>query len=394
MPTYPPVGTVAAVVPDSSCEIHISRDAEHPDWDAFLKRTPGGHHAQTSLWAQLKAQLGWEVARVIAIREGHIVAGAQMLIRPLALVGAVGYVPKGPVCAEEDPELAGLILHELHRVARTCHVHYLAVQPPNNGHALVSRLLGWGSPPSAIPVGQPTATLLLDLAKDLDGILADMHASTRYNIRLGLRRGVVVRQGRERDLPTFWRLLEATGRRQGFAPEHETYLSQMYRLLAPRGWLRLFIAEYQGEAVSAALLIAFGDTVFYKRGAWSGRHGKHHPNEVLQWELIQWAKAQGYRTYDFEGIEPACARAVLRGETIPESLSRTVTSFKLGFGGRVALFPGVYDYVYNPLLRWVYHAACSGLEHSVVIQWILDHLRTNAKGGREPARRVGRSIPI
>lgn len=41
MPTDTPLGTVAAVVPDSSCQIHISRDVEHPDWDAFLMRTPG-----------------------------------------------------------------------------------------------------------------------------------------------------------------------------------------------------------------------------------------------------------------------------------------------------------------------------------------------------------------
>ncbi len=40
----------------------------------------------------------------------------------------------------------------------------------------------------------------------------------------------------------------------------------------------------------------------------------------------------------------------------PDSLKQTPTFFKLGFGGRVALFPEAYDYVYNPLLRWTYAA--------------------------------------
>lgn len=378
MPTYTSLDAATAAVSGPACQVHIFRDAEHPDWDAFLAHTPGGHHAQTSLWAQVKARLGWEAARVIVTQKGRIVAGAQMLIRPLPLVGAVGYVPRGPVCAGEAPELVEVVLRELHRLARSCHVRYLAVQPPNDGHAFVRRLPGWGFRPSATEAAQPTATVLLDLTKDLDVLLADMHARTRYNIGLGLRRGVVVRQGAEGDLPAFCRLLAATGQRQGFAPEPEAYISGMYRILAPRGWIRLFIAEYRGEPVSAALAICFGDTVFYKRGAWSGLHGKHRPNEVMQWELVRWAKAQGYRAYDFEGIEPACARAVLRGEPIPEPLNGTVTSFKLGFGGRVALFPGVYDYVYNPFLRWTHHAMCR-VEHSTVARRMLNRIRTNTR---------------
>lgn len=356
MSIHLPIDTAAGAVRDSAFQVHVSREAEQSDWDAFLASAPGGHHAQTSLWAQAKTRLGWKVARVIASHRGRIAAGAQVLIRSLPLVGAVGYVAKGPVGAEECPELAGLVLREVHRLAQSWRMRYLAVQPHSRGHALARQLPGWGFWPQATVAAQPTATILLDLADDLDTILAGMHASTRYNIRLGLRRGIAVRHGTERDLPTFCRLLEATGQRQGFAPEPEAYIRELYRLLAPRGWLELLVAEYQGEPVSAALLIAFGDTVFYKRGAWSGRCGKHRPNEVMQWEAIRWAKAQGYRYYDFEGIDPAAAQALLRGEA-PDLAAQTVTSFKLGFGGRVALFPEVYAYVYNPILRWACRAA-------------------------------------
>ena len=50
-----------------------------------------------------------------------------------------------------------------------------------------------------------------------------MNHHARYNIGLGLRHGVIVKEGTERELPTFCRLLEATGRRQGFLPEREAY---------------------------------------------------------------------------------------------------------------------------------------------------------------------------
>ena len=37
-----------------------------------------------------------------------------------------------------------------------------------------------------------------------------------------------------------------------------------------------------------------------------------------------------------------------------EDCWETVALFKLGFGGRIVLSPGAYDYLANPLLRWGY----------------------------------------
>jgi hypothetical protein len=39
-----------------------------------------------------------------------------------------------------------------------------------------------------------------------------------------------------------------------------------------------------------------------------------------------------------------------------DSLKQTWTSYKLGCGGDVVVFPRAYDYVYNPLVRPVYRA--------------------------------------
>jgi len=353
----------SAKTPAPAWQCHISWDAEHRDWDSFLERTPGGHHTQTSVWALAKARQGWKAARVIVAEGSRILGGAQMLIRSLPLVGAVGYVAKAPVSAPEcDGPLDDLVLGELHRLGRANGVRCLVLQPPNEGHALAGRLPSRGFRPIAIQAAPPTATALLDLSHDLETLLARMHSQTRYNARLGLRRGIVTRPGTAADVPTFCRLLAATAARQGFTPEPEAYVAELYRLMAARGWLTLFIAEYQGEPVSAALAVSFGDTVYYKRGAWSGREGRHRPNEAMQWEMIQWARREGYRYYDFEGIDPGVAGAVLRGEA-PDPAAHTVSSFKLGFGGEVRLFPGMYAYVYNPLLRRISEALAPAAPH-------------------------------
>src|SRR5437867_1763664 len=126
---------------------------------------------------------------------------------------------------------------------------------------------------------QPAHAVLIDLSRSLDELLAGMKGKTRYNLRLGQRKGITVREGTESDLDTFHRLLVATSQRQGFSIQSRSYFAEMWRIFAPPGHLKLFMAEYEGEAISAALTIPFGDTVTYKRGAWSGRQSNVHANE-------------------------------------------------------------------------------------------------------------------
>jgi lipid II:glycine glycyltransferase (peptidoglycan interpeptide bridge formation enzyme) len=359
---------------EAGYQVRVSHETEDPDWDAFLAQTPGGHHVQTTLWAQVKALLGWQAARVVVTQGAQIVAGAQLLLRPLPFVGAIGYVTKGPLLALEDPLLAKLVISKLHQVAKSYRSQYLVVQPPGNGQVLADQLSRWGFKPSSNEVA-PTATVVIDLTKNLDDILAQMKSETRHNIRRGQRKGVTVREGTGRDLPTFYRLYVASSQRQKFSPPPEEYFSEMWRLLDPHGYVKLFLTEYEGEAVSALWVAPFGDTVLIKRIGWSGCHGSLRPNELLYWTALQWAKSQGYRYYDLEGIDQRAARAIVHGEPCPDSLLQSPTRFKLGFGGQVTFFPGAYDYVYNPFLRWAYNMVFPKMASWPVVAQALNRLR-------------------
>jgi peptidoglycan pentaglycine glycine transferase (the first glycine) len=188
-----------------------------------------------------------------------------------------------------------------------------------------------------------------------------MKDKTRYNIRLAQRKGVTVREGSEQDLEICHQLLTATSQRQGFPLPTGEYFLRMWRLLHPRGHLRMFLAEYEGEVLSSMLAIPFGDTVTFKFGGWSGRHGNRHPNELMHWVAMQTVKAEGFRYYDFESFDSGLARAILDGEPLSEPQARTVATFKLGFGGEVRVYPGPYERVSNPVLRRVYNPLSSVL---------------------------------
>jgi peptidoglycan pentaglycine glycine transferase (the first glycine) len=332
----------------------ISYERDDPEWDAFVAGTAGGRVAQTATWGQIKAPLGWRAARVIVKQGESIVAGAQLLIRRLPICKSVTYVPRGPLMARDKADLAELVMDGLLTVAREFGAQYLAVRPPRGYEALASQLSDRGFQSSLIQIeAEPTATVIVDLTQELDEILGEARPSTRYNIRLAQRKGLVVREGTEEDLDTFYRLLTITGNRQGFSNNPKEYFFTVWRLLSPRNQIKLFLTEVDGEAVSAILAIPFGDTVTNWRSAWSGRHGHWRPNELVNWEVMAWGKAHGYHYYDFEGIDQKIALAVARGEILPDK-SQSLTTFKLGFGGEIVLYPGLFDYIPNPLMRWAY----------------------------------------
>ena len=360
---------------DCGLRVVVSYQQDDPAWDDFLAQTQGGHHAQSSLWSQVKELMGYRAVRVLVLRHGRVVAGAQMLVRRVAWLGNVAYVPKGPLVADDDPEVTRLLLREMQHVAKSDQMRIFIVQPPDHDRELARRMPGFGFPASPVAIG-PTATCVLDLTREVDDILATMKTRTRYNIRLASRKGIVVREGSENDLSEFYRTLVATGGRQQFSVYPEGYYRGMWRIFSQRDAIRLALAEYRGEVVSGQLAICFGDTVTNKMSAWSGRWAKCRPNELLQWSTIEWAKSLGFRRYDFDGIKTEAAEAVLRGESLPDRFKQTVTSFKLGFGSQPVLVPGAYDFVYSLPLRWAYRRIIAKIARSQRVRDTVYRLRT------------------
>ena len=374
--------------------VRVSGEPYDAQWDAFLNDSPSGHFTQTSMWARLKAVTGWKATRIVVTRNDRIIAGAQVLTRTMPFVGTIGYIPKGPIFDPDDSALYGPFMSELHRVAVQIRVRYINIQPPNNGDGFARTLPVRGFRPGKVQVA-PTATVLIDLRQNEDALLADMRRKTRRYIRLGLREGVVVREGAENDLPAFYGLLEATGRRQGFRPYPQTYFSELWRIFRKSGNIALFLSEYKNETVSAQLVIPFGDTVVCKSFGWSGLHGNLGPNHVLDWSVMLWAKERGYRYYDMEGIDPDVAMAILHGD---ESISHTEASgptfYKLGFGGRAALFPGPYERVYSPLFRFAYFNVYPTIQNRPIMKKILNRLLLSIRGSdRGPSTPSGQPQP-
>ncbi|TEU11844.1 MAG: peptidoglycan bridge formation glycyltransferase FemA/FemB family protein [Anaerolineales bacterium] len=347
-----------------SIRIRLSTDKEHFDseaWNSFVAASLTGHLLQSWQWGQLKAAFGWQAVCVGVEDGGCLVAGAQVLFRSLLSSFpclSIAYVPKGPIFDFGNQEISEALFSAIHRLARQKGAILLKIEPEmSHSPALVRQLQACGFRPSQQTI-QPRSTLHVDLQADPDEILARMKSKTRYNVRLAERKGVLVQGGTADDLPSFYRLIELTGRRDGFAVHSQEYYETAYRLFVPLGLARLFLATYGDRVIAGLMVFAFGQRAWYMYGASSDRERNRMPNHLLQWEAIRWAREQGCLTYDLWGIPDEVGKE-------PEKYERTVTDrqgglwgvyrFKQGFGGQVVRYVGAYDYVYRPALAWLYN---------------------------------------
>jgi lipid II:glycine glycyltransferase (peptidoglycan interpeptide bridge formation enzyme) len=198
---------------------------------------------------------------------------------------------------------------------------------------------------------------VFDLTQDLERLLERMHKSTRRGVRIGQRSGLSMREGCEADVAVFHSLLVHASQRISFDIHPLAFFQQLWQVGAPQGQVRLFFVELAGELLAAEVSLGIGDTLYGFKGAWSGTHEKLRPNDFLTWEILRWAKAHGYRRYDFVGIDstPDVAFKLATGE-LPREELRQMHNFKLGFGGDVIFSPIAYEYVPNPAARYLYNA--------------------------------------
>ena len=322
-------------------EIEVDDRPSHPEWDEWLDGAPGGHHLQSSGWGYVKAGTGWRATRFLLRRSGELVGGCQLLERDIGVVGRIGYVPRGPVIAPRDADLVDALLDALRDYARRHRVAVVKIQPPVDRADLPSLLESRGLVPSELHTA-PAASVVVGLAdRDEEAVFSGLRATTRRRVRQARKHGVTVRAGDADDLPVLQAVIEATARRQGFAPYPADYYRRLWTAFGTSGHARLLVAEHEGVTLAAVLLVAFGDTVLYKIGGLADVEGAPKgASELTHWTGITWAREAGYRYYDFEGIPIEIARAFREGKPVEP---KGVAFFKLGFGGEPVVYPGTSD---------------------------------------------------
>ncbi|NUP35483.1 MAG: peptidoglycan bridge formation glycyltransferase FemA/FemB family protein [Streptomyces sp.] len=336
---------------------------------AQLRQYPDASHLQIPEWGDVKPD--WQAESVGWFEGRTMVAAALVLYRPLpGTRRCLAYLPDGPAIDWHHPRLERLldplVAHVEQRGAFSLRIgpplvvrHWEAtgvaagIADPDarhlhdlpadglDGYALdvAERLgrLGWRrceeDEGSGFGLGQPRYGCHIPLAgrseDELRGALAPHWERSLRTSELG---GVRVGWGGAADLPEFHRLYTATAARDGFKSRPLDYFRRMWKALNAEDddRLRLYLAEYDGEVLSAALMINVGSRAWHSYAA-SGRRGRElRPSSALLWRMLCDARAAGATTYDLRSVTP-----VLKENRLLNRLR-----FKTGAGGRAVEYLG------------------------------------------------------
>jgi lipid II:glycine glycyltransferase (peptidoglycan interpeptide bridge formation enzyme) len=325
-----------------------------------VDRTPGTDVTQLSTWAGLRARVGFSPLYLLAYRGAELVGGAQILTRRVPVLGTVGYLPYGPLVAPDvaaADDVRRALVDALAVLGRR-RLQILFVQPPEDDHDTSSELLQHGFRPSSAGIA-PAGSIRIDLTADLAEIRSRFGKRLKSWTNRWESRGVTVRAGDERDVALLAELMATSAQHQGYTPLPLDYMTALYRELAATGHAVLFIGEVNGVPVAADLMTGCGDMV---RGRLSGfdRSGEAMRLSVpaaIRWELIKWAKAQGYRWFDFGGLRPETLDALLGGHDRSTDTLPTADQPKLTFGGTAFRYPPAVEMIRPAALRTAYDLA-------------------------------------
>lgn len=336
----------------------------------FLTEQKYSQFLQSWEWGEFQKKSGFEIRRFGVEEDGKLSAVATLIKKNPGLKKAYWYCPRGPVVnfqfsISDSQSIFEFLIQELAGQAKKEAIIFLRIEPLfkiQNSKFKIKPTLDV----------QPFKTLILNLEKSEEELLARMHQKTRYNIRLANKKGIEIKilshpssfkEGGNSDFEKWWEIMEETEKRDKFRLHNKKYYQKMLSACHPeqneefyknhqaefldsqprndkRFFIKLIVAKYQNKIIAGNIIAFFGGIATYIHGASSNEYRNLMAPYLLQWEAIKLAKRQGLKFYDFYGID--------------ENKWPGVTRFKKGFGGKDFSYPGTFDLVFNNLWYNVY----------------------------------------
>ncbi|MCK9302050.1 MAG: peptidoglycan bridge formation glycyltransferase FemA/FemB family protein [Bacteroidales bacterium] len=194
----------------------------------------------------------------------------------------------------------------------------------------------------------PANTIVLDLNKNQEEILARMKPKTRYNIKLSQKWGIEVKSVGIKGLDVWYNLYTETAIRNGLFLNNINYFRSVFtsKMECPDDEVnvQLLIAYYDKMPLAAMFLVMSAHRATYLYGASSSQYRNMMPTYALQWAAIKMAKCSNCNEYDMFGIAPC---------PDPSHPMYGLYKFKHGFGGEIYHQLGCWDY---PIDKYKYNA--------------------------------------
>ena len=145
---------------------------------------------------------------------------------------------------------------------------------------------------------EPLYTYRIDLTQGIDHVWEQFDRKLRVEIHKAQREGVTVRQGDRDDLEFIHDSLYSRYTKQGVsAVNYKNFLQDLYDQFYPEN-LKIFVAEYNGNRIGGTINLVFKNGMYLWVGIPKTNLVGISPNDLIQWEAIQWAQKNGLMYYE------------------------------------------------------------------------------------------------
>ena len=307
------------------------KPSKFTEWQEVVKKFPEANFLQSPAYGKMNELLGAKVVTHEFNKGGR----ALMIVRD-AKRGRYLEIPCGPLLDWGDKGVIKEAFASITEVAEQEKCVFVRVRPQlaaNRENLRILADLGLKKSPMHLAAEH---TVMIDLQRSEEELLAGMRRQTRYDVRRSAKMGITVdRSNSEEIFREFHQVQLKTARRQRFVPP------SLEVLLAERAAFgdntHIYVARTDGgEPIAYGLIIKDGLEGDYYEAASTDLNRKLPGAHALLWQAMRDLKAEGYERFNLWGIAPA-------GQ--PEHRYAGVTTFKTGFGGEVVEYVPAHDLV-------------------------------------------------
>ena len=307
-------------------------------WEELVRNNPASGIMQSLHWQAAKRRQGLPSMHLGVFLDQRLLGGAIFYASHHKSAASILVAPEGPVLSWAD---------------RACTTEALRLMiDAAQEHANMIGAIAMRIEPRLVPPMHPVLrefvrapldlvpqeTLYIDLSLPAEMLLQSMKPKGRYNIKLALRHGVVVREDKtDSSVDRFYSVMKEASLRDGFALEPLAFFENLAAVLCARGCARFLFVEHAGDTLGALMLVWYGNRATYLYGGTTDTKRYLMGGYALQWAAMQAAQQEGCQIYDFYGFDAFRS---------PEHPYARFSQFKSQFGGTAMRFIGAQEYFF------------------------------------------------
>jgi lipid II:glycine glycyltransferase (peptidoglycan interpeptide bridge formation enzyme) len=266
---------------------------------------------QTPQYSRYLKDLGWNI---------ETIQGSYVFIRQVPILGSV-------IKFQRPKKIGKKTLSALEKIGKGYRAFQLSVEPSDV--SATPLLLSSGYKLSKSP-SLCSKTVHINLKKNENTLLSEMHHKTRYNIKKAKSNNLDFKVSKDiKGFANFWQKCALNQRGMFLSMKEE--IKKIHAAFKKDSYI---LTVRKGKKLLAALLLILSDDAAYYMYAASEKEGKKlYAPTLVTWESIRLAKKLGRKVYDFEGIYDS---------RFPLPQWKGFSRFKKSFGGSEVISPGSF----------------------------------------------------